>query len=204
LSCNYGQSYANAHKRFVLSGIWQLPVGEGQRFLNRGGVVNALLGGWQASGIYSYQTGFPFTVVSNRDWSNSLSGLPLPDRTCNGNNGPKTVAEWFDTSCFTTTYLQAAFNAGTPRYGNEVRNGLIGPTYNNLDFALLKNFSLSERFKLEFRFETFNTFNRANFSTPNSTANTATNGQITSTVGSANGTGVNANRDIQFGLKLSF
>jgi len=114
------------------------------------------------------------------------------------------VAEWFDTSCFTTTYLQAALNAGTPRYGNEVRNGLIGPKYNNLDFALLKNFSLSERFKLQFRFETFNTFNHANFSTPNSTANTATNGQITSTVGSANGTGVNANRDIQFALKLSF
>ena len=204
LSCNYGQSYANAHKRFVVSGIWQLPVGEGQRFLNRGGVVNAILGGWQASGIYSLQSGFPFTVVSNRDWSNSLSNLPLPDRTCNGNNGPKSVAEWFDTSCFTTTLLQAAFNAGTPRYGNEVRNGLIGPTYNNLDFALLKNFSLSERFKLQFRFETFNTFNHANFSTPNSTANTATNGQITSTVGSANGTGVNANRDIQFALKLSF
>ena len=143
-------------------------------------------------------------MVSNRDWSNSLSGLPLPDRTCNGNNGPKTVAEWFDTTCFTTTYLQAAFNAGVPRYGNEQRNALIGPKYNNLDFALLKNFSLSERFKLQFRFETFNTFNHANFSAPNSTTNTATYGRITSTVGSANGTGVNANRDIQFALKLSF
>jgi hypothetical protein len=141
-------------------------------------------------------------VVSNRDWSNSLSGLPLPDRICNGNNGPKAVAEWFDTTCFTTTYLQAAFNAGVPRYGNEQRNALIGPKYNNLDFALLKNFSLSERFKLQFRFETFDTFNHANFSAPNSTANTATNGQIASTVNT--GIANNANRDIQFALKLSF
>ena len=83
-----------------------------------------------------------------------------------------------------------------------MRNGLIGPTYNNLDFALLKNFSLSERFKLQFRFETFNTFNHANFSAPNSTANTATNGRITSTINT--GIANNANRDIQFALKLSF
>jgi hypothetical protein len=207
LSCNYGQAYADAHKRFVLSGIWQLPVGQGQRFLDRGGVVNVLLGGWQASGIYSLQSGFPFTVLSNKDWSNSLSGNPLPDRICNGNNGPHTVQEWFDTSCFTTAPLQAAFNAGVPTFGNEQRNALIGPIFNNLDFALLKNFSLSERFKLQFRFETFNTFNRANFSSPGlggtgATIGTGVFGQITQTVNSNNG--INVNRDIQFALKLSF
>jgi hypothetical protein len=72
----------------------------------------------------------------------------------------------------------------------------------NLDLALLKNSSMSERFKLQFRFQTFNTLNHANFSAPNSTTNTATYGIITSTVNS--GAGVNANRDIQFALKLSF
>jgi hypothetical protein len=207
LSCNYGQSYGDAHKRFVLSGIWQLPVGQGQKFLDRGGVVNAILGGWQASGIYSLQSGFPFTVLSNIDYSNSLSANLFADRVCNGNNGPKTVQEWFDTSCFTTAPLQAALAAGTPTYGNGQRNALIGPTFNNLDFALLKNFSLSERFKLQFRFETFNTFNHANFSTPGlggsgATVGTSVYGQITQTVNAQNG--INANRDIQFALKLSF
>ncbi|MGH9444437.1 MAG: carboxypeptidase regulatory-like domain-containing protein, partial [Terriglobia bacterium] len=102
LMCNWGPSYGDAHQRLAFSGIWQLPVGVGERFLDRGGLSNAVLGGWNVSGIYSYQTGFPFTVLSSRDWSNSTSGAPAPDRTCNGNNGPQTVADWYNLSCFTT------------------------------------------------------------------------------------------------------
>lgn len=199
LSCNYGPSYGNAHDRFVLSGVWQLPVGKGEKYLDQGGVVGAILGGWRASGIFSYQSGFPFTVQSNTDWSNSLSGNPLPDRICNGNNGPQTVHEWFNTNCFTDTFLQSAFNAGTPRFGNEQRNDLIGPPFNNLDFALLKDFALSERFKLQFRAESYNALNHASFGYPGTSTGivpSSTLGVITYTT--------NSNREIQFALKLLF
>lgn len=196
LMCNWGPSYNDAHQRFVFSGIWQLPVGRGQHFMNQGGVMDALLGGWEVSGIYSYQTGFPFTVGSSKDWSNSLSINPLPDRTCNGNNGPQTVAEWFNVSCFTTAPLQAALAAGAPTFGNEQRNALFGPPLNNLDFALLKTFQLSETYKLQFRAESYNILNIPSFAPPGSPIGSATVGVITSTVNTA--------RDIQFALKLLF
>lgn len=196
LACNYGPSYDDAHQRVVFSGVWELPFGRGQRWVNQSGIVDEIVGGWRASGIYSYQTGFPFTVGSPVDYSNSLSGNPLPDRVCNGNNGPHTVEQWFNTSCFSTVALQAAEQAGTPRYGNEQRNDLIGPPFHNTDFALLKDFSISERFKLQFRAESYNTLNTTSFGYPGTTVTTGSYGRISYTS--------NSNREIQFALKLLF
>ncbi|MGH7867738.1 MAG: TonB-dependent receptor domain-containing protein, partial [Candidatus Dormibacteraceae bacterium] len=196
IPCNYGPSYDNAHQRFVISGVWQLPFGRGQKWANSSGVVNAIVGGWTASGIFSYQTGFPFTVLSPTDYSNSQSANLYADRVCNGNSGPQTVQEWFNTNCFSTAALQAAEQAGAPRYGNQQRDDLFGPPFRDVDFALLKDFALSERFKLQFRAETYNTFNSASFGYPGASIGTGTFGTITSTS--------NNNRDVQFALKLLF
>jgi hypothetical protein len=196
IPCNHGPSYDDAHQRFVISGVWELPLGRGQRLLNYGGVVNEIVGGWRASGIYSYQTGFPLTILSPVDYSNSQSAALYADRVCNGNNGPKTAQEWFDTSCFTINSLEAAEAAGTPRYGNQQRNDIIGPPFHDIDFALLKDFAISERFRLQFRAESYNTINTASFGNPGWTVTTGTYGQLTSTN--------NSNREIQFALKLLF
>jgi hypothetical protein len=189
-----GRSYNDARNRLVLSYIWELPVGRGRRFLDRDGVTNTILGGWQISGITALQSGFPFTVLST-DYSNSGSTTPRPDRTCFG-NGPKTVDKWFDTSCFTTTALQADLAAGTPRFGNSGRNILSGPSLHDWDFNLMKRYSLNERFKLEFRFEMYNMWNHTNFGYP------GTNVSVPATFGVLQTAGTP--RDIQFGLKLSF
>lgn len=196
ISCNWGPGYSDAHQRFVISGVWELPFGKGQRWLNEGGIVNEILGGWRASGIYSRQTGFPITILSPSDYSNSLSANLFGDRVCNGNDGPKTVQEWFDTSCFNNTALQAALTAGTPRYGNQQRNDIFGPPFHNIDFALLKDFAVSERFKLQFRAETYNTINTTSFGNPGASIGTGSYGTLTSTN--------NNNREIQFALKLLF
>jgi hypothetical protein len=189
-----GRSYTDIRHRFVYSYIWQIPVGNGRRFLNRGGWVNQVLGGWELSGIVSLQSGFPISVLSPQDFSNAQSTNARPDRTCNG-TGHKTVSDWFNTSCFTITGLEAALTAGQPRFGNSGRNILDDPGLNNWDIAMLKNFSVTERFKLQFRWEAYNLFNQAHFGHPNTVITTATAGQI----GSAG-----EPRDIQFGLKLSF
>ncbi len=189
-----GRSYTDIRHRFVYSYIWQLPVGSGRRFLNRGGWVDQVLGGWEFSGIVSFQSGFPISVQSSQDFSNTNSTNARPDRICNG-TGHKMVNSWFDTSCFSLTALQASLANGTPRFGNSGRNILDDPGLNNWDVALLKNFSLSERFKLQFRAESYNLFNQAHFGHPNTVIGTSTAGQI----GSAG-----EPRDIQFGLKLSF
>ncbi len=196
IPCNYGPSYSDAHQRFVVSGVWQLPFGVGQRYGNQKGIVDELIGGWRASGIYSYQTGFPMTILSPVDYSNSLTAGLYADRVCNGNNGPKTAAEYFNTSCFTLDALQAAETAGTPRFGMQQRNDISGPPFSDLDFALLKDFSITEKYKLQFRAESYNTINHASFGYPGATVTTATYGHLTYTS--------NINREIQFALKFLF
>jgi Carboxypeptidase regulatory-like domain/TonB dependent receptor-like, beta-barrel len=177
-----------------ISPIWELPLGSGQRYLNRTGLVNALAGGWEFSGIITFHSGNPFTIYSPDDYSNSGSASPQPDRTCNG-AGPKTVEEWFNTSCFTTAYLGLALANGAPRFGNSGRNILFGPGLNQWDVSLIKRNKISERFSLEFRAEFFNLFNHPHFGNPASTTDTGDFGLVE---------GAGSPRDIQFGLKLNF
>jgi hypothetical protein len=195
LEADRARSYNDARNRVVLSGVWELPVGKGKRFLDHAGWINTILGGWQSSGIISYQSGFPFTVESGQDFSNTGSSNQRPDRICSG-EGKRTVNSWFDTSCFTTTALAAALASGHPRFGDSGRNILDGPGLSSSDLALLKDFQLTERFKLEFRSEFFNAFNHPYFGHPGAVIGSPTFGVLTTTAG--------APRDIQFGLKLSF
>jgi hypothetical protein len=179
-----------------------LPFGVGQKYANKRGIVDEIIGGWRASGIYSYQTGFPFTVLSATDYSNSLTAGLYADRVCNGNNGPKTVQEYYNIDCFSIAGLAAAQAANTPRFGNQQRGDLTGPPFSDLDFALLKDFSITEKYKIQFRAETYNTVNHASFNNPSSLmpatfpSAIGTLGQLTSTS--------NSNREIQFALKFFF
>lgn len=191
---DYGLSDLSIKQRLVLTPIWQLPFGKGQRFFNSGGLVNALAGGWELSGIITFQSGYPFSVLANQDFSNTGSLSPRPDRICNG-AGPQTVAEWFNTSCFATDALSQALANGTPRFGNSGKNILFGPGLQQWDVSVIKRNPLTERVNLEFRAEFFNLFNHPNFGIPGATIGSSTAGQITS---------AGSPRDIQFGLKLNF
>ena len=191
---NWGRSTFDARHRLALSYIWQLPVGNGRRWLNRGGVVNGILGGWELSGVWTLQSGLPFTVFSATDFSNTGSTSARPDRTCSG-VGHKTVSSWFDASCFNTDALAAALASGQPRFGNAGHDVLDKPGVNNLDIALMKDFRLGERFKLQFRAEAFNLCNQAHFFSPVATVGNPNIGQIG---------GASDGRDIQFGLRLAF
>lgn len=191
---DYAQADVNLKQRLVVSGIWQLPFGHGQAYLSNGRAANVLVGGWEIAGIVSFQDGFPLTVLSNNDYSNTESTSPRPDRVCNG-AGPQTVAEWYKTDCFSTTALAQAFANNTPRFGNSGRNILTGPGLHEWDISFIKKNQLSDRIGLELRFEFFNIFNTANFGTPGTTIFTGTAGQITS---------AGTPRDIQFGIKFQF
>jgi hypothetical protein len=191
---NRARSAVDARQRLVFSPIWQLPVGNGKRWLNRGGVANGILGGWEISAVWNIQSGFPFGPISSQDFSNTGSVSPYPDRTCSG-VGQKTVSSWFDASCFTTVALSAALANGQPRFGNSGRNILDAPGQNNLDLALIKDFQLGEHFKLQFRAESYNIANQAHFGFPVATVGNPNIGQLTS---------ASDGRDTQFGLKLQF
>ena len=166
---------------FVASYEVQFPL---ERLFRRS---NRLTNGWSISGITRASTGFPVTLLSNGD--NSLMGsipngvnnhsLDLPDFLGGGlnlNHNPRNALQYFDTSKFTVNAL------GTP--GNSPRRFFYGPGMWNTDLALLKSVELSETKALQFRLETFNTFNHTQFFGPASVngniSNTSLFGQVVS------------------------
>ncbi len=154
----------DAPHRFVVSSVYELPIGKGRRFINKGGAVNALIGGWQLGGIVSLQSGSPFTPTTGRDIAN-VGTTTRPDRDGTGTVSDPGIDKWFDPSAFA--------NPAPYTFGNSGVNILRGPGYSNLDAILSKSFGLgsNESRYLQYRFEAFNIFNHANFGNPNTNIN---------------------------------
>lgn len=144
---------------------------------------------WRVSGIVTLQSGAPFTAIIGTDRANIGSGpAQRPNATCNPNvGGPKTAAQWFNTSCFT---LQDPFT-----FGNSGRNTITAPGYANIDASLQKDVRLSDGVRMETRLEVFNLMNNVNFDVPNRTAFTLNFGRIFS---------AGPSRQMQLGIKLHF
>jgi hypothetical protein len=193
-NADYGLSDFSVGQTLVVSTIYQLPLGKGQQFLAEGRLVNLIVGGLQVAGIITANNGLPFTVTSTQDFSNTGSTSPRPDRVCNG-SGPKSISEWFNTSCFTTTALANALAAGTPRFGTSGRNILPEPGVQNWDISMTKKVKVRGPIGVEFKGEFFNTFNHTNLGAPGSVIGTATAGLISSS---------GPPRNIQLAVKLSF
>jgi hypothetical protein len=174
--------------RFNLSAVYSLP------HFDVDGVRNVLFNGWQVNAIFTANSGLPFTILSGTDRSLSGVGNDYADQIGNPARpaGVTKVHEYFNTAAFSAATL------GT--FGDVGRNSLWGPGYADLDSSIFKNFVLSERFRLQFRAEAFNTLNRVNFANPVSTFSSGTFGQITGTVTGNPG----SPRVLQFGLKLFF
>lgn len=154
----------DAPQRLVVSTVYEIPVGSGRRFVNRGGAVNALFGGWQVGGILSFQSGSPFTPTTGRDIAN-VGTTTRPDRLGTGTLENRTIERWFDASAFANP---APFNFGTSGV-----NILRGPGLQNIDGILSKSFRLgsNENRYVQYRFEAFNVLNRVNFANPNANIN---------------------------------
>lgn len=188
-------------RRFVLSWLYELPVGRGKPFLNRGGILNAFLGGWQTNGIVTFADGTPFTVgcfCGDRSQTGNIfnthrpdvSGNPLPD------GFERTYVKQFDTSVYSTPVL------GT--LGNSGRNTLRSTGQRAGDVSFFKNFQIGERGQIQFRSEFFNLLS-SHFYSPRFPSNnlTATNFGSLLPVGGDHGDLFNP-RIIQFGLRLLF
>ena len=157
----------------------------GAPFMNRGGLLNVILGGWQTNGILTVQTGQPFSPVLQTSTTNGTGSRPDVVGTV---NYPKTLQRWFDPSAFATP---APFT-----YGNAGRNILFGPGRTNWDASLFKNFVIREEIRFEFRAEAFNVLNHPQFGLPNQNIGNAQVGSITSIVGNP--------RQLQLGLRFQF
>jgi hypothetical protein len=173
----YGVPSADFPNHFVLSGSYLLPIKSANRALD------AFIGGWMLNTIYVWESGAPLS------WGNMIYfGGPL-------NNQPRNLTEAFNTSAFDTASADQpnAYNYRTfPTSFNNLRSD---PT-NNLDLSAIKNFRLTERVKLQYRFEAFNSLNRPQFSAANLSPTSKAFGTITAQA--------NSSRVIQMGLRLTF
>ena len=206
-SFNLGAERANsdfdARHRFVVNAIYDLPF-KGNRAVT----------GWQLATILSYQSGNPFTVVNglatggsaaNMNGGALLGGVSLvrPDVL-----GPVT------TTGNITGWLNVSGALFTPNdhFGNLGRNTFLGPDWKNADLSIIKNTKVTERLNVQFRADTFDLFNHANFGQPGGgpgaqpnvafTTGATTIGTISSTRFPTGDSG--SSRQMQFAVKLQF
>lgn len=158
---------------YKASGIYELPFGKGKAFLNSGKWWQNQLGGWRVSGLFTVEGGFPFNVTATDNSNTGGSGgiQMRAQETCNGNNGPHTYAEWFNTSCYN--------NPAVNTFGNERRNNLIGPRNTNLDMAAFKEFPIWETLTFQFRADAFSALNHPLPDQPQNSCCSGTFGEVT-------------------------
>jgi hypothetical protein len=182
-----------------IAGTYDLPFGRGRTYasnLNR--AEDAFLGGWSVNFIYTYQSGQPFTI--------SCATATTADFGCDANvvagqdiyAGPHNQQQWLNPAAFTTPPVATQIGQSDTAPLGGAPQQARGPGFSNLDSSLFKNFYLTERFRLQFRAETFNTFNTPQFAQP-------TNLNYTDTTNFSEITSLrNGPRLLQLALKLFF
>jgi Carboxypeptidase regulatory-like domain len=186
---DYGLSDFDVDHRLVGSFVYNLPFGNGEKFASDAtGAKNAAIGGWQVNGIYTWQRGFPLTITAaDVGGLNDTFGTNRADLVGDPNSGDRSVTRWFNTGAFAQPAAGALGTLG--------RNTERGPTVNNLDFALFKNFAISHGVRFQFRFESFNFFNHTQFDSVSTNLAADNFGVVTS---------ARPARINQFGMKLIF
>ena len=195
--------------RWVLSSVYALPFGKGQRFAANHRVIDAVAGGWQMTAIFTLQSGRPFTIVSGRDESNTDGGADRPNVIGDWRVSDPTPGRWFNPCTLTAAGVRRnCLPNDTPAwqinaintFGNAGRNILRGQSSANWDLGIYRNFRIFERLGAQVRAEMYNIANRAQFLLPVGNAASVTFGQVTSAAQSDFG----AQRQIQFALKFTF
>ncbi len=167
---NRGNSNFDVRNRFTWNFIYQFP--------NQKGRFQRLTNGWGLNGILTVQSGMPFHMILEADdFDGSGTDFPKPDVIGPIKYNYSDPTHFLDLSSFMVPCTPLpGFNGlaygpngcvpGTRHFGDEGRNSLVGPPFRQLDFSIYKNTNLTERLKLELRFEFYNLFNHPNFSNP--------------------------------------
>jgi hypothetical protein len=186
----YGRAQLDRRHIFTLNYVYELPFYRDQQ-----GFVGKLLGGWEASGIITYNTGLPFTATTGTNVLDP-SGIGLigtssagsrPNILCNPNeNAPHTQGQFFNTSCFQSNPAIQAFTTApadvillSNAVGTAGRGVINGPSTSRVDFSLMKNIRFGESMRLQLRGEAFNVLNTTNFRGLDTAINSTTFGFVT-------------------------
>ena len=169
IGSNRGNSNFDVRNRFTWNFVYQFP--------NHKGSWQRLTDGWGLNGIVTAQSGQPFQLNYNfeDDFDGSGEGFGRPDVVGPIHYNSNDPTQFLDLTSFAIpcTYPAAGGTGfanscipGTRHFGNEGRNSLIGPHFRQFDFSIFKDTTITERIKLELRFEAYNLFNHPNFANP--------------------------------------
>ncbi len=174
---------------FVSSAVWDLPAGAG-RANQLHGVLGALANDWSLTALVTLQSGMPVAVTQTTNF-NAFAGFGVQRPNLVGDptlpEDQRTASQWFNTAAF----------AIAPQFtlGSASRNPVRGPSYRDVDLALMRRIPVGARQAIEFRAEVFNLFNTVNLGAPNAVAGAANFGTITTALDP---------RVVQLALKLLF
>jgi len=164
LKAEHGPSIFDARHRFTASASWEIPFARKTH-----GFRKTLLDGWQLNGIASANSATPYTVYDSANVSLQASAPPIsgffasrPNLVGDPNGGPHTVSHWVDKTPFQR--LDPQTQAG--QFGDEGRNAVRGPASADVDLSVMKSLMVTERVHAQFRAESFNLANHANFGLP--------------------------------------
>ena len=194
LKLDRGHCAVDLNQRLSVNSIYELPFGRNKQFLNQGGLVDAVAGGWQASVIASFYTGPWLTLSSNQNLGNFINALPNVSGPVNdpslrtglgkaGRLGPY----------FNIQNVQPETTLGVQ--GNASVQNILAPGAQDWDLSLFKGWRYRERYNLTFRTDFFNAFNHANFYNLITNVNASNFGFVNSAL---------PGREIQFSLRLAF
>ena len=237
IHADYGLAPFDIRNVFHFSGGYQLPVGQGKHFMgNAKGVTNALLGGWSFMWITTLQGGQPLEIgcPTGTTAGTNCSAFTVPgqDPTPGRHTSPDGFPVFLNPAAFRQPCVLGSNNLPIPNdpngcvpltgfgaLGGAEPSQVEGPGFHRLDFSLFKDFSFSERYRLQFRAEFFNILNHPNFNAPGfggngvvsipGSTNFTPNGDGTFGSGTFGESGSTRDapydpRQIQFALKLYF
>lgn len=196
---DYSNSPFDTRQRFVFTGTYELPIGEGRKFLNKRGVIDTVVGGWDSTLLFRTQKGNPFTVSSNTSTVAGATAFPslVSDPFKGGGTvlAPNTLtscptkvhnrANWYNPCAFLDPPLATSITtpvtgkANILPYLGSPRSQMVGPGWQRIDMTLTKNFKTFESQYLQFRADVYNLFNTPSWGAPSNQSTGPNGGQIT-------------------------
>ena len=204
LSSERGRADFDVPQRLVVSTVWDVPAPVSNRALK------LLASGWQLKGIFSMQSGQPFTLYDGIDQSGTGQNNDRPNVIGDWRVANPSPSRWFNTCTILANGNRSNCQAGDSpawqiaragTFGNLGRNALTGPGSINLDLGVSRQFKVSERLSTQFRGEFFNLPNHPNFFLPGTSISSSSLGSISQ---AADQPSTGAQRQMQFAIKLIF
>jgi hypothetical protein len=176
---DYGNVAYDRKHRFLVTYLYDLPFGKGQRWFNTGSALNALVGDWHLGGVTVLQSGpflTPYQETSDPAGTNILTTVGqtrtdiVPGQSLYATH--RNISQWLNPNAFAIPATDRGY------FGNATVGSVVGPGSEIYSMSLRKDMSLHEHTKLELSVEAANVFNHRNYEPPNMQLDSGAFGQI--------------------------